>query len=278
MGPAFALMAFWLPLLQPLVQAGRMTCSYDGALQFLRAAQLDMLAQRGLWWPRWLPGMVFGYGYPLFNFYPALSLYPVLILHRVGLSLLQGWNLSLALSMLASGLTMYLWTKQTVGQRGGFIAAIAYMLAPYQLYDVYWRGTITESLTLPLMPLVLWAALRASESHRWRYALMGALAYTSILLMHAPAALIFTLVLPFYFLMLLWRVQGRRAVVLRLVGLVTVGFGLAAFFLAPAFLERGQVQLWRASTLGGMDYSKYFLEYRFIDIQIGIAFIMQARY
>src|SRR5512143_792410 len=97
-----ALIAFWLPLLGPLVQPGMATCSHDGMLHLFRAFQLDALVRQGMLWPRWLPGMVFGYGYPLFNFYPALSLYPVLILQRLGLSLLQGWNATLAVSMLAS--------------------------------------------------------------------------------------------------------------------------------------------------------------------------------
>jgi hypothetical protein len=40
---------------------------------------------------------VLGYDYPLFDFYPALSLHPSLILHRLGLSLLSSWNLSIDL-------------------------------------------------------------------------------------------------------------------------------------------------------------------------------------
>jgi hypothetical protein len=86
--PVLALAAFWLPLLQPLVQRGMMTCSHDGALYLLRVFQFDALLQRGSLWPRWSPGMVFGYGYPLFNFHPVLGLYPASLLHRLDLTLL----------------------------------------------------------------------------------------------------------------------------------------------------------------------------------------------
>ena len=257
--PALALVVFWLPVLGPLVQPGMMTRSSDGVLHFLRTFQLDTLVRQGMFWPRWSPGMVFGYGYPLFNFYPCLSLYPSLILHRLGLSLLQGWNLSLALSVLASGLSMYLWATQVIGRRGAFVAAIAYMLSPYQLYDVYWRGNITESLTLPLLPVVMWAALRVAQECRWRYALAGALAYAAVFLMHAPASLMLSLVLLTYLLALLWHVQERRVVVFQFAGLLILGVGLAAFFLIPAYAEKDQVQLARAVSADWADFRAHFL-------------------
>ncbi len=257
--PALALIAFWLPLLQPLAQRGMLTCSHNGVLHLLRTFQLDTLVRQGVLWPRWLPGMVFGYGYPLFNFHPAASYYPVLIVHRLGLSLLQSWNLSLALGMLASGWTMYLWARQVWGERGGFVAAIAYMLAPYQLYDVYWRGSSAESLALPLAPLVMWAALRIAHESRWRYVSMGALAYAAVLLTHAPSGLMLTPVLLAYALSLVLGARDWRAVALRLAAMMILALGLAAFFLFPAFLERDQAQLARAITPGGQNFRNHFL-------------------
>ena len=257
--PTLALIAFWLPLLGPLVQRGMLTCSHDGVLHLLRTFQLDTLVRQGVLWPRWLPGMVFGYGYPLFNFHPALSYYPALIVHRLGPSLLQSWNLSLALGMLASGWTMYVWARQVWGERGGFVAAVAYMLAPYQLYDVYWRGSSAESLALPLAPLVMWATLRVAQERRWRYVSMGALAYAAVLLTHAPSGLMLTLVLLAYVLSLSLSAQDWRAVVLRLAAMMILALGLAAFFLSPAFLERDQAQFTRAITPGGQNFRNHFL-------------------
>jgi hypothetical protein len=257
--PVAALVAFWLPLLQPLIQRGMMTCSHDGALYLLRAFQLDVMVRQGVVWPRWAPGMVLGYGYPLFNFHPPLSLYPGVLLNLLGLSLLQGWNLSVGLSLLASGLTMYLWARQVLGARGGFVAAIAYMVAPYQLYDAYWRGNIPETLTLPVLPLVMWAALRVTQTRRWRYVVIGAAAYAAVWLMHAPASLMVSLVLGVYLLVLIWNSPERARRVLQLGGMLLLGAGLAAFFLVPAFLERDQVQYWRAIASTGADYRNYFL-------------------
>ena len=257
--PTLALIAFWLPWLGPLVQRGMLTCSPDGMLHLFRTFQLDTLVRQGVLWPRWLPSAAFGYGYPLSNFYPVLSYYLPLILHRLGSSLLRSWNLSLALGMLASGLTMYLWTRRVLGERGGFVAAVAYMLAPYQLYDVYWRGSSAESLALPLAPLVMWSALCAAQGRRWRYVSIGALAYAAVLLTHAPSGLLLTAVLLTYALMLALGAEDRRGVAFRLAAMMILALGVAAFFLAPAFLERGQVQLSRVITPGGQNFHNHFL-------------------
>lgn len=261
-----ALFTFWLPLMTPLARAGKMTCSHDGALYLLRAFQLDALVQRGILWPRWSPGMVFGYGYPLFNFHPVLSMYPVVILHEVGLSLLHAWNLALGLGMLASGLFTYVWARSIVGQRGAFVAAIAFMFAPYQLYDVYWRGNVAESLSLPLLPAALWAALRVAQAQErsGRYIALGALTYAAILLTHPAASLIFTPLLLAYAAMGLWTVPNRRApayraLAWRLAAMLALGLGLAAFFLIPAYLEKGQVQFWLAITSAGSDFHNHFV-------------------
>jgi hypothetical protein len=258
-GPLWAIAAFWLLLMGPLAQAGRMTCSHDGALYLLRAFQLGEMVARGVLWPRWVPGMVFGYGYPLFNFHPLLSLYPVVILHRLGLSLLQSWNLALGLSLLASGLAAFAWARQVLGPCGAFVAALAYMFAPYQLYDVYWRGNIAESLSLPLLPLVLWAMLRVARRARWRTLGLGAMIYAALLLTHPATSLIVTPFLAVYGL-LLWRESGwSRRALLCLGGMGVLGVGLAAFFLLPAYLEQSHVQVWRAIASGGADYHNFFV-------------------
>ncbi|MBN1889253.1 MAG: hypothetical protein JW850_14765 [Thermoflexales bacterium] len=257
-GAVGAISAFWLLLMGPLAQAGRMTCSHDGALYLLRAFQLDEMVARGVLWPRWVPGMVFGYGYPLFNFHPLLSLYPVVILHRLGLSLLHSWNLALGLSLLASGLAAFVWARQVLGPRGAFVAAIAYMAAPYQLYDVYWRGNLAESLSLPLLPLALWAVLSVARRAEWRTLGLGGVIYAALLLTHPATSLIATPFLAAYGL-LLWGESGwSRRTLLRLGGTGVVGVGLAAFFLLPAYMEQSHVQMWRA-VASGADYRHFFV-------------------
>ena len=55
--------------------------SFDGLLHLYRLVELDHLIAQGVWFPRWAPDFVFGFGYPLFNFYAPLSYYLTAPLH-----------------------------------------------------------------------------------------------------------------------------------------------------------------------------------------------------
>ena len=148
-----------LVALQPLLRPA-MTCSDDGGHYLVRLVELDHCLRQGTPWPRWTPDLVYGYGYPLFNFFPPLSFYPAEFFHLLGLSFAQAWNAALALYILLAGMTMYLLVKDLFGETAAWVAAVAYMYAPYQLYNALNRGNLGEALALPLLPLTLWAFRR----------------------------------------------------------------------------------------------------------------------
>ena len=54
--------------LQPLFKSA-MTCSDDGGHYLIRFVELDHCLRQGVPWLRWTPDLVYGYGYPFFNFF-----------------------------------------------------------------------------------------------------------------------------------------------------------------------------------------------------------------
>src|SRR3712207_5820218 len=58
---------------QPLF--GCLPQGHDSLIHLYRLVELDHLLRQGLFFPRWMPDLVYGYGYPLFNFYAPLSAY-----------------------------------------------------------------------------------------------------------------------------------------------------------------------------------------------------------
>ena len=173
-------------------------CSDDVAFHLLRLTELDYIIRNGSLFSRWAPNMAQGYGFPLFNFYAPLSYYAAEIL-----SLLVG-NLNLTLrwtffmGIVLSGMTMYRLSRDHFSQPASFVAAAAYMYAPYQGYDIYFRGNLAESFAWWLLPLALWSIGRLAHTPNRRYFLLTTLTTAAILLTHNAFALVFCPIIAAY--------------------------------------------------------------------------------
>lgn len=192
--------------------------------------ELDHCLRQGALWPRWPPDLVYGYGYPLFNFFPPLSFYPAELFHLLGFSFARAWNTAFVLYILLSGMTMYLFVKDIFGEKSPLVAAVAYMYAPYQLYNALYRGNLGESMALPLLPLILWAFRRLLISGKIRYLVLSALSYAALVLTHNVISFIFA---PFLLLYVgaLWLLKRRTPRSQSLIGVALLLFlGFSAFF------------------------------------------------
>lgn len=72
-----------LPVLWPLVGPAYLS-SHDGLHHLFRLLDLDWCIRGGVLYPRWLPHLGFGYGYPVLNYYAPLSCCPHKLLHISG--------------------------------------------------------------------------------------------------------------------------------------------------------------------------------------------------
>jgi len=253
-----AIAALTLLATQPLMRLV-VTRSHDGSLHLLRLIELDQSLRQGQLYPRWSPDMAYGYGYPLFNFYAPFSFYLAEALHLLGLSFVAAWNGTMFLCLLAAGLFAYLLARDWMPEHGAVVAASAYLLAPYTIYDIYFRGNLAESTALPLLPLVLWAFGRLVRSRQARYLALAAISLALLLLTHQVMTLLFLPVLAIYVLLLWWR-EGHvpwHLLIVLTAGLLALG--LSAFFWMPAFLEKETVQIEQAFTPGGMNFRYNFI-------------------
>jgi uncharacterized membrane protein len=128
--------------------------------------QFTQLFRAGDLYPRWLPQSWDGLGSPAFYFYPPLFFWAASLADVATLGLLEtGRVASLAsLALLAvSGLAMHAWLRSFVSPRPALIGALAYMLAPYHLYDIYGRGALAEVTSYAWLPLIMLAIRRIGE-------------------------------------------------------------------------------------------------------------------
>jgi hypothetical protein len=234
--PALSIPAWWSFVSEGLPR------SYDGALHLLRAARLGDHLVQGQFFPRWLPELMLGYGYPVFNYYAPGSYYAVAALHLLGLSYYSAMVITFAAAFMAAGIGMYLWASDIFGTKhpgAALVSATAYMYAPYLFMNVYISGALPAAWGQAILPWVFWSVRRLFYARQpGAYLLpvgvsLAALALTHnvTLLFTAPALIAYTVVV--------WWQTGRsaRTLVWAVAGM-SLAMGVSAFFWLPAFLER----------------------------------------
>ena len=204
---------------------------------------MDHSLRAGLWYPRWLPDLFMGFGYPLFNFYAPLTYYLGVVVIRLGLDTYGALQTVTAGAVLVGTAGMFALATALLGTvPRGLFAAAAYVLAPYPfIHNLYLRGAVPEMWGLALVPWVLWAGLRAYRRASLAASVSLTLALSALVLLHNLSALIGAGLLVLWVTVLAAmdrHVAGIRAVVAATVA----ALGLTAFFWLPALGERGLVQ------------------------------------
>ena len=232
--------AVWWPMTLPSFDFAP---THDGEYHLLRLFLLDHSLRAGLWYPRWLPGLFMGFGYPLFNFYAPLTYYLGAIFIRLGLDTYGALQTVTAGAVLAGTAGMYALATGLLGTAPrGLFAAAAYVLAPYPfIHNLYLRGAVPEMWGVALVPWVLWAGLQAYGRASLAASMALTLALSALVLLHNLSALIGAgLVLPW--VAVLAAMDRHVAGVRSIVAATAAALGITAFFWLPALGERGLVQ------------------------------------
>ena len=254
-----AILLLTLVAIYPLLRS-TLPWSDDGQLHFWRVVELDHGLRNGYFFPRWMPDMAFGYGYPLLNYYAPLSVYLAEGFHLLGLGFTPALLAALSASLTLGALGAFLWAREAFDEAGGVLAAVAYVYAPYALYNAIWRGNLAEALALGILPWAFWRLRRLVLERTWRNLTLAAVVLALLVLSHNITALIAVPLLVGYAL-ILWLITGRPLQALALmVGALALSLALAAFFWLPAFFERGFAQTAKMITTSHFDYRHNFLE------------------
>ena len=268
--------------LGPLLQPGYFWGAHDARHNVYFLFEFDRSIQDGTWYPRWAPDFTFGYGYPFFNIYGPLAYYVGEVFHLVGFDLVSSVKIVFGLSIVFSGLSMYLFVRRLMGPQAGLVAALVYVYVPYHVFDLYVRAALAESVTFVFMPLVLWGCYETVQNPRLTRIVGLGLAYAGLMFTNQLVTLLYTLlVVPAYLIMLvlaqvnqtqpLRELSGEsffpllanllRVAIPPLAGLL-LGFGLSAIFWIPALTEFQYVRVdqWYAGRYDYRDDFVYFFQ------------------
>ena len=267
--------------LGPLLQPGYFWGAHDARHSVYFLFEFDRSIQDGILYPRWAPDFTFGYGYPFFNIYAPLPSYVGEIFHLVGFGFVDAVKIVFGLSILLSGLGMYLFLRRPMGRPAALLGALAYVYAPYHFFALYVRAALAESVALAFIPLVLWGFHESVMRPRLAAVAGAGLAYAGLMFSSNLIALMFTPILALYVAVLVvaqanadqpFRRLSRQSL-LPLIGnllhyaappllALCLGLGLSAIFWLPAITESQYVRAdqWLAGDYEYHDHFVYFFQ------------------
>lgn len=223
--------------LRPLLQPG-IAYSDDIVITVYRVFALHDSWRLGIFYPRVAPVLAFGYGAPLFLFYPPLASYLAGAFTLAGLGWIAAVKLSFAVAILAAGFGAYRLGRALLPTRSGaLLAASIYLLAPYQLGNLYVRGALAEALALGWMPWILWLTHRVIGTDSAGWTLAAGLSLAVLFITHNGQSLVFLPVLTGFAVAVAYQQRALRGL-LRMPLVVGPALALSAFFWLPALLER----------------------------------------
>jgi len=228
----------------------------DALTHLYRAVALDRVFSPGHMWPRWLPDLVMGFGYPVTSFFPALSHILVELLHLVGISFTVAYRGVVGVHFVLSAWFTYLLATDESGWAGGWVAALAYVYSPYVLYDAHVRGSLPEGLALAFLPLLL-LAMKQSVMAGLVWIPLVSIAFSATFLSHHGIAFQSVIVIGMW---LVWLRSGRRWLSLwRPVAGLFLGVLLTAFFWLPTLAEMQYIQ-GQSAIAAAVSYRDNFLD------------------
>lgn len=224
----------------PLLARGYFPMHDD--LQAMRLFQLDKCFLDGQIPCRFVPDMAYGYGQALFNFYSAFPYYLGHIIRILfQFSIIDTVKILFIISLAGSVVGMYLLAKEFFGKYGGLLSAVLYLYAPYRAVNVYVRGALAEAFSLMLLPFLWLFIYKTVKNPSYKHTFLLALVGAAVLSTHNLSTMMYV---PFTVLWVLYwlykHFNFKSFLALTISGVL--GFGLAAFFILPVFLEKHLIQ------------------------------------
>jgi hypothetical protein len=197
----------------------------------------------GVIYPRWFADANLGYGTATGNFYPPGIYYLGSLFYALTNDWVDTLFLICALGLMGSGLALYMLARTFYSRLASAVAAILYMLLPYHMLDLYWRGAIPEFVGFVFIPLILYFAYRLGSRGGARYVAAVGLLHGLYLMTHLPVGYLFTYALAFY--ALVWASRERDfKIAIRIATGMALALVVSAVYWLPAALEGKYIYEW----------------------------------
>jgi hypothetical protein len=252
--PPLLLVAAAIALVVKIAPANSWPHTQEGFRYIIVGEHFRLALEGGQWWPRWLPEINGGRGYPTFVFYQALVFFLFTWLRWIiGEPVMAMWAV-VATSLALGAVGSYKLCAQAGSKLYGLFGGGLFLLTPYVYVEWLVRGDLSELLALTLVPWALYSLRvvveRAQLAEPAPWPLAGlALATAGVLLAHPITGV---LLIPALVIIALTAAVKQRTVdwrlLLRIAGAGVAAVGLATPYWQPFVTLRESVNLQAALT------------------------------
>ncbi|MDQ3008205.1 MAG: 6-pyruvoyl-tetrahydropterin synthase-related protein [bacterium] len=211
--------------------------THDGENHLARFANYKVAIKEGQFPPRWAPNLMNRYGYPVFNYNYPLANIISLPFSFLKISYETTFKLIIIGAVAFGCGGVYLITSLLTDKRAPrFVAVFTWLLSPFLLTSILFRGNIGEVIAYSLFPWLGWVVLKIwkNQGQSPSYEVLAGIGlYTALLLAHNIAAVFGTAVLLVFSAPLL----RKRNQWLRLLIIAVASACLSLWFWLPALLE-----------------------------------------
>lgn len=234
-------LVFSLPVIFPYFKDGFFP-THDGEWAVVRLSEMYREVKDFQIPARFSAYLNLQYGYPLFNFQYPMPYYIGVVLVFLKFGFVNAIKLLFALSVILSFFSMFMLGKSVwKSSLAGIISSIFYVYVPYRIVDLYVRGSLGESLSFVLFPLILLGIKRLYSKKTILNVFIVALLYGMLITMHNIMAVLFSLIILSIAIVALVKKQIIFLTVLLLS--ILYSLCLSAFFWLPALFEKNLILL-----------------------------------
>lgn len=200
---------------------------------------LDQGMRQGNFYPRFVGGLGFGYGYPLFNFYPPLVYYLGEFFHLIGFSYFWSIKLVFILGFVVAAFGIYLLVRKKIGRFPALLSVVLYNYFFYHAVNAYVRGALAEFFSMGIIPFVFLALDNLAEKRSLRNSFWFGVSIALLIICHPLIAFPSIFYIGLFFIYYFFSLQYDRIIFFKqFIVAWFIGLSLSAFFWLPSMVER----------------------------------------
>lgn len=210
--------------------------TFDGPTHISNIAQFYHGMTQGDFPVRWGDGFA-RYGMPIPLIAQQTTSYLGAIINLFTQNVLLSYNVVVFIGALVSSLLFYYFLRFYTKPIYALTGTVVFHFAPYRIMNVYIRGALPEFFSSVFIILILIALYKSLEKRQLSGYLLLALSVAFLLLTHPFMFVVSCFLTVPYGLFLLWKKPQKLVKIIILISSIGLGFGLAAYYLVPLFLE-----------------------------------------